>query len=394
MNAIAIRRIGFFLFVLLLATLSARAGNWPQLLIGHAALAGATNAPAGTTAKVGLLRWFFTHASVGGNLVTGLNVLHQENATRYPLQIYGYDGDNGDGSYHGAVETAGSEGDADYRASASPTITSNGFIYECMRGNPDWQNKLMCFSNSVVQSGWRFPKVNVAMDKFCWIDPSADPAVYCTGMSSLEVRFPQTLFVYMTMPLTTETAGSENDLRNNFNRHVRTYCRTEGKWLLDIADIEAWSEAGVEQTYVSSGVTNQRMTSAYALSPGGGDFHLKAVARRRVALGWYALAQALFATDRDADGVRDGEELMAGTSPTNAEDRLAVTFDSGTDVSQQVLRWPSASNRWYSIQESTDAVLGPPWSNRVSRLPATPPDNVQTVSVSGAWSFLRLAVEQ
>ena len=75
-------------------------------VIGHASLASATNPPAAISAKVGQLRWFFTHASVGGNLVTGMNVLHTENSTRYPLQIYGYDGDNGDSAYHGAVGTA------------------------------------------------------------------------------------------------------------------------------------------------------------------------------------------------------------------------------------------------------------------------------------------------
>ena len=370
-----------------------QAGAAGATVIDHAALATATNPPAAISAKVGQLRWFFTHASVGGNLVTGLNVLNVEDAVRFPLRIHGYDGDNGDSAYHGAVGAEGSEGGGDYRASADPASTSNGFVFECMRGNPDWSNKLTCFSNSVVESGWRFPKVNVAMDKFCWIDPYADPAEYCAMMAGLEARYPQTLFVYMTMPLTTETAGSENDLRNTFNRYVRNFCRTGDKWLLDLADIEAWTTADVEQTYVSGGTTNQRLVSAYALSPGGGDFHLNATGRRRGALGWYGLAQALFSTDRDSDGVRDGDELIAGTMPTDDGSQLALQSEPVIGTNSAVLSWSGASNRWYSIQECPSMESGAAWSNRLTNLPVSGTMNVHTVSVS-ATTYFRLAVEQ
>lgn len=368
--------------------------DWAALRIGHAALAGATNPPPTVSAKVGQLRWFFTHASVGGNLVTGLNVLNAEDPARFPLRIYGYDGDDGDGAYHGAVGTAGAEGGADYRAAADPASTSNGFVYECMRGNPDWANKLVCFSNSVVQSGWRFPKINVALDKFCWIDPAADPEEYCALLAGLEAQYPQTLFVYMTMPLTTETAGTENDLRNDFNRYVRAYCRTAGKWLLDLADIQAWSEAGVEQTYVSGDATNQRMAEAYAVGPEWGDYHLNAAGRRRGALGWHALAQALFQVDRDEDGMRDGDELIAGTAPADETDRLQLVFDPATGPAQQVVSWSGATNRRYALQESASLEEGATWSNRAANLPTTGALNVHTVAVPGARSFLRLTVAQ
>ena len=86
--------LGLSMAVGLLAA-PAQAGS---TVIGHASLAAATNPPAGISAKVGQLRWFFTHASVGGNLVTGMNVLHAENDARYPLHIYGYDDDDGDGA--------------------------------------------------------------------------------------------------------------------------------------------------------------------------------------------------------------------------------------------------------------------------------------------------------
>ena len=368
-------------------------GRAGAAVINHASLAAATNPPPAVSAKVAQLRWFFTHASVGGNLVTGMNVLNTEDGARFPLQIHGYDGDDGDGAYHGAVGTEGSEGGADYRAAADPASTSNGFVFECMRGNPDWSNKLTCFSNSVVQSGWRFPKVNVVMDKFCWIDPYADADDYCAMMSGLEARYPQTLFVYMTMPLTTETAGSENDLRNAFNRQVRGFCVASNKWLLDLADIQAWTAAGVQQTYVSGGTTNQRMASAYAVGPAWGDYHLNAAGRRQGALGWHALAQALFATDRDGDGVCDGDELIAGTAPADIASALELESAPVPGTNTAVLSWSGATNRLYTIQECPSMEPGAAWSNRLAGLPASGTMNVRTVSVS-ATTYFRLAVEQ
>lgn len=361
--------------------------------VGHAEAAAATNLAPEVIAKIGRLRWFFTHASVGGNLITGMNVLHQGNPSRYPLAIYNYDGQNGDGDYHGAVATAGSEGGADYRASGQPSSTSNGVIYECLRGNPDWANKLTCFSNSLLQSGWRFPRVNVAMDKFCWIDPYADPDDYCAMMSDLEGRFPQTLIVYMTIPLTTETAGSENDNRNAFNRTVRAYCIENGKWLLDIADLEAWTTNGMQQTYIGGGVTNQLMYSGYAVDAGGGDYHLNAAGRRQAALGWYGLAGALFATDRDGDGAADGDELIAGTCPTNAADVLAAAIHPGGASSGLVVEWTMTTGRVYALQQAT-ALAPPNWSNLVGGLSGVGLHS-RTLSVSGASaSFQRIGVEQ
>lgn len=315
--------------------------------INHVNAASATNAPLSVMAKVGLLRWFFTHASVGGNITTGMNVLHASDTNRYRLRVYNYDGDDSDWSYHGGVATTGTEGSPAYRAASAPSTTSNGFVYECMRGNPEWDNKITCFSNSVVASGWRFPRVNVAMDKFCWIDPYANPTSYCAVMRGLENRHPETLFVYMTMPLS-GLNFDDNDARNAFNRYVRAYCATNNTHLLDIADLEAWSTNGIQQTYVSGGVTNQKMSFHYSLDTGG-DWHLNATGRRRMALAWYSLAAALFAADRDADGICDGDELLAGTQPTNAASRLAITSAAVSNAAA------------FSVNCSTARVYGLDW---------------------------------
>ena len=136
------------------------------------------------------------------------------------------------------------------------------------------------------------------------------------------------------------------------------------------------------------------MVSAYAVGAGGGDYHLNAAGRRRAALGWNALAQALFQADRDEDGMTDGDELIAGTAPADETDRLRLVLDEATGPTQQVVRWTGASNRWYALQESATLSDGAVWSNRATNLPATGALNVHTVAMPEAWSFLRLSVAQ
>ena len=361
--------------------------------IDHDDIGLATNAPLAVMQKVGCLRWFYTHASVGGNMITGMNELRLTDTNRYRLAIYNYNGINSDTDYHGGVPTAGSAGGSDYRA-ASVASTTNGWIYECQRGNPAWANKIVCFSNSVVTSGWHAPKVNVVMDKFCWIDPDANPTNYCETMAALEARCPDTLFVYVTMPLTTETAGSDNDRRNAFNRWVRAYCQTNTKWLLDVADLEAWGTNGLEQTYVSGSVTNQRMAAEYAVGAGGGDYHLNSRGRRPVALGWYALATALFQNDGDADGLSDGDELLAGTRHRDGASRFAISGMRATGGAGRVIEWASISNKFYTVAFSSNLVTDILWTNAIRNIPATPPVNSYTAAVESAGMlFYRLQLQ-
>ena len=268
-----------FLLVLLWA-----ASNGWAVTINHSHVAAASSLPSAYSAQIATQKWFFTHASVGGNMVEGMAALHASNPTRYPLQI------------HGDVGTDGSEGGADYRVRAAPASTAAGSIYECQRGNPGWANKLVCFSNSLVQSGWGSNKIHFAMDKFCWIDPDANSTAYCRTMTNLEARFPGVQFVYTTLPLT-GLADSENQARNAYNRAVRSFCSANEKLLFDVADMQAWSPQNVQQTFVSGSQTNQRMYSGYAVSPSSEDWHLNAAGRQRLAQGWYAVAATAIHTN-------------------------------------------------------------------------------------------------
>jgi len=229
--------------------------------------------PQSTMDVVGQQKWLFTHASVGGNMIDGMNDLHSANPTRYQLDTTAI-GYTGSGS--------------SLRANDAPASTVTGMVYECQRGNPGWVDKLNCFSNSVIISGWNKEndKVDFAMDKFCYIDPTADTNTYIGTMNYLAATYPLTKIVWMTIPITTSTGGGDQEARNEFNKFIRKYCADNNINLLDIADIEAHDTNGVEYTYLYNGHTNQTMWSEYT-SDGG---HLNTLGRQQVAKGWYALA--------------------------------------------------------------------------------------------------------
>ena len=232
-----------------------------------------------TMDAVGQQKWLFTHASVGGNMIDGMNSLHAADPTRYPLVT---------------VQT----GDDGSRAEAPPSSTVAGTIYDCNRGNPGWQTKITFLDDSVRIAGWHDPAVTVVLNKMCYIDQDADALVYLDSMAALETSYPGTTFVYMTIPLTTST-DSENIVRNQYNAAVRSFCSSHGTLLFDIADMEAHDPAGTEYTFTSGGQTYQRMYPGYS-SDGG---HLNATGSQRIALGWYATATTLAvpASDNSAD---------------------------------------------------------------------------------------------
>jgi hypothetical protein len=216
-----------------------------------------------TMDKIGDLNYFFAHASVGSNMVSGLNALHYGDANFYQLQ-------------------------AASASSSPPASVLNGSLYEYDRGNPGWQGKLNLFDQALA-NGWA-GKVDLAMDKFCYIDDSANAGAYLTFMQGLETKLAGTgtRLVYATMPLTTDDDGA-NISRNNFNTTVRSFVAgSSNRLLFDIADIEAWDSTGVQHTFTSGTNTYQQLYSGFS-SDGG---HLNALGSERVALGFYAVANA------------------------------------------------------------------------------------------------------
>lgn len=245
----------------------------PAVTVNHSDISIVSSLPQGCMDAVGLQRWFFSHASVGSNMVEGMSTLNAADPSFYQLTTEW-------------VDVAGTEGGSDYRPSdVSPTV--DGKIYEVSRGNPEWTNKVVFFENAFRMSNWANNGIQYAMNKFCWIDPYADAVAYLNSMAGLESSFPWIVFIYTTMPLT-GLYDSDNNLRNAFNNSIRTHCATNNHPLLDVADIEAWSPDGIQQTYLYGGNTYQMMYAGYAEGPE--DWHLNAEARSRMAYGWYALA--------------------------------------------------------------------------------------------------------
>ena len=179
-----------------------------------------------------------------------------------------------------------------FRSGTPPaTALMPGYIYEYNRANPGWQAKVDGFAVS-IGNGWGDGRADIVMNKFCYVDQAANLSYYINSMSALEAANPNTIFVYMTIPLQ-ETAGANGWLRQQFNDGLRSYAIANNKVLFDIADIEAWSPNGVEQTALYNGNVVQVMYDNY--SHDGGHLYNQAYAgepysgRVRVAMGLYSL---------------------------------------------------------------------------------------------------------
>lgn len=204
--------------------------------------------------------YFFAHASVGGNMVNGLSDLRSSDSTRYFVT-------------------------SDSDDATPPASPSRGVFYEYNRGNPGWSAKVSDFE-TYVNNGWRYPNVTVAINKFCYIDQTADWATYRDSMQSLESTYGNTVFVYMTIPIKTDTNSEAGYQRQVFNDSLRNFISgSSSRVLFDIADIEAYSPGGVQQTSSYSGNTYQLLHADYT-DDGG---HLNGTGRVRVAKGLYTL---------------------------------------------------------------------------------------------------------
>jgi hypothetical protein len=364
-------RVAFQLMLLglILTGACARGGS---IVIGYTNCLAVTNYSQAQMSQIGQLKWYFAHASVGDCMKAGIASLHQLNANFYPLQ---------------SVSSG----------ATPPATTQTNVIYEYMRGNPGWQPKFDTFQ-TYVTNGWRFPKVNLAMDKLCFIDPTANLNYYLNSMLALEAAFPQTVFVYTTMPLTTTNSSwdnyvnDNNYLRNVYNDGLRSWISTNNRVLFDIADIEAHDSNGVLCTFTYSNRVCQRECTSYSSDGGHPD---SLYAEQMLARGFYALAGTLFTVDRDGDGVSDGQELIAGTIPTDSRSVFKLASFPTVTPGAIVLQWNSSSNRFYTLQRGTPLIAPGTFTNLLVDVPATSPMNSYTDSPPKIGSFsYRISVRQ
>lgn len=101
----------------------------------------------------------------------------------------------------------------------------------------------------------------------------------------------------------------------------------------------------------------------------------------------FRLGSSAFDADSDDDGMNDGDEIAAGTDPTNASSVFAIAKVAQPEPTRAEVRWYSVTNRLYSIHRATNLMVGG-FTAVTNSIPATPPVNVYTDTVTGLGNTL------
>lgn len=151
------------------------------------------------------------------------------------------------------------------------------------RGNPGWREKVDDF---VQATSVNYEQYDAFTMKFCFIDaldnnsPSWD--YYREAMLDLERTYPDKIFIWWTIPLTT----SGNAGADHFNQQVRQYVHEHHKVLFDIADLEAHDHDG---NHLTNPAGDEILFEGYT-DDGG---HLNWLGRIRVAKAFWVLVARL-----------------------------------------------------------------------------------------------------
>ncbi len=92
--------------------------------------------------------------------------------------------------------------------------------------------------------------------------------------------------------------------------------------------------------------------------------------------------------DTDGDGMSNTDELLAGTSPTNAASVFQVSSFK-LQVSNSVVTWSSVTGKSYRLSRVSQLVTGN-WSLVIGSMTGMPPLNVhtdETAAGSGPWLY-------
>jgi uncharacterized membrane protein YgcG len=199
------------------------------------------------------------HASVGGNILDGMNDLDTQDHARYAFPNW---------QWH-------------------------------FRGNPGWQEKVDEFSAWVKDNQASF---QVFMMKFCFIDDAADFDYYRDALLQLEKTYTTKKIIWWTMPI--QSTGSS--ARNTFNGKVRTFCAQNNKPLFDIADIESHDPSG-------NSITDSVGEAMYGPYTDDGG-HLNATGRIRAAEGiWWLMTRVSGWDVGSVDGGTGGSAGAGGS---------------------------------------------------------------------------------
>jgi len=234
----------------------------------------------------------FIHVSVGSNIAGGLRNLRDENPTRYDLTI-NHAPVNPDRLNYPAFGHEHFKYLDGYNAGTDDKTTPKTKAFDNLMRSHDG-------------NGMEWGKVlDIAYFKFCWVDIRRYDYVnaenifdyYISTLKELINDYPICTFVHFTCPIKGDMS-SDNEKRDNIKRHqynelIRAYVDTAGGFLFDIADIEAYDNNNVYQSFEFQGKTYPKMWYVPENSQNDGwsddGGHLNAQGKERMALAMWKL---------------------------------------------------------------------------------------------------------
>ena len=198
----------------------------------------------------------FNHRSIGNNILDGMRELEAQDPTRYAINI---------------VYSSG---------------TSPGINHYMVGSNGDPMSKITGFAG-IVRDGHEaaFMKFCVGdMPPFTSSDPTAVWEAYRDMMIAEQAEHPDTVLVWWTIPLTTQSDARGLANFAEFNDALRAYVAENGGILFDLADIESHAPNG-------NPITQGGFEAMYNGYSDDGA-HLNATGRQRVARAmWHVLVE-------------------------------------------------------------------------------------------------------
>ncbi len=224
----------------------------------------------------------FDHHSVGTNIMAGMATLQGQNSTRYGFVSQWAPPPDWFTTHHNTGINIGEFSDG-----------TNGYPQEKIDG-----------FNTTMRGGLG-NLANLAFMKFCFTDIYDGDQVhsgltnwtsYKNMMLSLIATYPNTKFIWFTMPLENASPNfnSDNHQKGVFNNYVRQYVQTNGGTLFDLASVESHDPNGnpVVDRNGDEGLwagTGPNYDNGYAVQ---GDNHLQGSGQVRMAnTMWWMLAR-------------------------------------------------------------------------------------------------------
>lgn len=191
--------------------------------------------------KVAGMKSYFGHQSVGGNILGAIpGVFADFDLTAPPV------------------------------LEAPASVSGGGFLHNGIGANGNPQSKITDFAGKV--RGGIGQKVDTAFMKFCYVDITAGSDVtsvfasYRDTMAALQREYPAVAFLYVTVPLTTNSPA-DNAARERFNALMRDRYGDSGR-LFDLAAIESTRPDGTRVSGTHNGATYYALYSGYASDEG------------------------------------------------------------------------------------------------------------------------------